>query len=72
MKHLFSTAPEVKKRRRTEITGVTGRWTGCDLGMIGRVQSVFSVCVHLGHVIGRGGTSGRSWRLTRNNQMLAL
>jgi hypothetical protein len=40
MKHIFSIAPKVKKRRRTKVTGMTGRWTGRGLSMTGRVQSV--------------------------------
>jgi hypothetical protein len=28
VKCLFFTAPETKKRRQKEVTGVTGRWTG--------------------------------------------
>jgi hypothetical protein len=33
-----------KKRRRTEVTEVTGRWTGHGLCLTGRVRSVFIVC----------------------------
>jgi hypothetical protein len=33
-----------KKQRRTEVTEVTGRWTGRGLCLTGRVRSVFSVC----------------------------
>jgi hypothetical protein len=28
VKRLFFTAPEAKKRRQKEVTGVTGHWTG--------------------------------------------
>jgi hypothetical protein len=58
MIHLFSTAPDAKKRRRTEVTEVTERWTGCGLCLIGRVRSVLSVYACLGILIGRGGASG--------------
>jgi hypothetical protein len=71
-KRLFSTAPGVKKRRRTAVTEVTERWTGRGLYLIGRVRSVLSVCACLGLLIGRGGTSGHAWRLTGNDRMLSL
>jgi hypothetical protein len=58
MKRLFSTAPDAKKRRRTEVTEVTGRWTGRGLCLTGCVRSVLSVCACLGILIGRGGASG--------------
>jgi hypothetical protein len=54
MKSLFSTALDAKKRRRTEVTEVTGR----SLCLTGRVWSVLSVCACLGILIGRGGTFG--------------
>jgi hypothetical protein len=80
MKRLFSTAPEVKKLRRTEVTEVTGRWTGLGLCLTGRVRSMLSVCVCLGLVIEHGGASGHdqpdasghAWRLTGNDRTLAL
>jgi hypothetical protein len=60
MKHLFSTAPDAKKRRRMEVTEVTGH----GLCFTGRVQSVLSICTHLGLLIGRGGVSGHhAWHL---------
>jgi hypothetical protein len=40
MKRLFSTAPDVKKQRRMEVTEVTGRLTERDLSVTGRVRSV--------------------------------
>jgi hypothetical protein len=50
VKCLFSRAPEVgKKRRRTEVTEVTGR----GLCMTGRVRSAFSVCACFSLMIGR-------------------
>jgi hypothetical protein len=53
VKCLFSTAPEVeKKRRRTEVTVVTGRCTGHGHGVTGRVRSVFSVCAYFSLMIG--------------------
>jgi hypothetical protein len=58
MKCLFSTAPDTKKRRRTEVIEVTGRWTGRGLCLTGRVRSVLSVYACLGILIGRGGASG--------------
>jgi hypothetical protein len=58
MKRLFSTAPDTKKQRRTEVTEVIGRWNGRDLCLTGRVRSVLSVCACLGILIGRGGASG--------------
>jgi hypothetical protein len=58
MKRLFSTMPDVKKRRQTEVTKVTRRWTGRGLCLTGRVRSVLSVCACLGILIERGGTSG--------------
>jgi hypothetical protein len=54
MKRLFSTAPDAKKRRRTEVTEVTGR----GLCLTGRVRSLLSVCACLGILIGRGGAPG--------------
>jgi hypothetical protein len=39
---------------------VTGRWTGRGLYLIGRVQSVFSICACFGFLIERGGASGHS------------
>jgi hypothetical protein len=45
------------KRRRTEVTVVTGRWTGSGLCVTGRVRSVLSVCPYLGSLIGRDGAS---------------
>jgi hypothetical protein len=41
-----------KKRRRTEVTEVTGRWTGRGLCMTGRVRSTFSVCACFSLMIG--------------------
>jgi hypothetical protein len=40
VKHLFSTAPEAKKRRRKEVTGVTERWTGRGLSTTGAFGQV--------------------------------
>jgi hypothetical protein len=40
VKRLFSTAPEAKKRRRKEVTGVTGRVTGRWIRHGWRVRSV--------------------------------
>jgi hypothetical protein len=76
MKRLFSTAPNAKKRRRTEVTEVTGR----GLCLTGRVRSVLSVCARLGLLIGRSGTSGHDRPdasghggcLLDSNQTLAL
>jgi hypothetical protein len=80
MKCLFSTAPDAKKRRQTEVTEVIGRWTGHGLCLTGRVRSVLSVCAYLGILIGHGGasghdrsdTSGRYGCLLDSNRMLAL
>jgi hypothetical protein len=80
MKHLFFTAPGVKKRRRTEVTEVTIRWTGRGLCLTRRVRSVLSVCARLSLLIGHGGTSGydqpdasgHAWRLTENDRTLSL
>jgi hypothetical protein len=58
MKCLFSTAPYAKKRRRSEVTEVTGRWTGRGLCLTGRVRSVLNGCACLSLLIGRGGASG--------------
>jgi hypothetical protein len=53
-KRLFSTTPEVKKkRRRMEVTEVIGRWTGRCPCLTGRVRSVFSVCACFSLMIGR-------------------
>jgi hypothetical protein len=62
MKRLFSTASDAKKRRRTEVTKVTRRWTGHGLCLTGRVRSVLSICACLGILIGRGGASGHDRR----------
>jgi hypothetical protein len=72
MKRLFSIAPDAKKRRRTEVTEVTGRWTGRGLCLTGRVRSVLSVCACLGILIGRGGTSGRGGCLLDSNRTLGV
>jgi hypothetical protein len=45
-------SPE-KKRMRTEVTEVTGRWTKCGLCMTGRIRSAFSICVCFSLMIGR-------------------
>jgi hypothetical protein len=42
-----------KKRRRTEVTKVTGRWTIHGLYLTGRVRSVFSVYACFSLLIGR-------------------
>jgi hypothetical protein len=42
-----------KKRRRTEVTEVTGRWTGRSHCLTRRVRSVSSVCACFGCLIGR-------------------
>jgi hypothetical protein len=76
IKHLFSTAPDAKKRRRTEVIEVTGRY----LYLTGRVRSVLSVCACLGILIGCGGasghdrpdTSGHCGCLLDSNRTLAL
>jgi hypothetical protein len=49
---LYAGSPE-KKRRRTEVTEVTGRCTGRGPCMTGRVRSVFSVCAYFSSMIGR-------------------
>jgi hypothetical protein len=80
MKCLFSTTPDMKKRRRTEVTEVIGRWTGRDLCLTERVRSVLSVYARLGLLIRRGGASGHvqpnvsdhAWRLTGNDRTLSL
>jgi hypothetical protein len=46
-----------KKRRRTEVTEVTGRWTERGLYMTGRVRSAFSVCACFSLMIGRAARS---------------
>jgi hypothetical protein len=80
MKRLFSTAPGAKKQRRSEVTEVTGRWTGRGLCFAGRVRSVLSGCARLGLLSGRGGASGhvqpdafgRGGCLLDSNRTLAL
>jgi hypothetical protein len=57
MKRIFSTASDMKKWRRTEVTEVTGCWIGRSLYLTRRVRSVLSVCACLGILIGRGGAS---------------
>jgi hypothetical protein len=42
-----------KKQRRTEVTEVTGRWTGRGFCLTGRVRSAFSVCASFSLLIGR-------------------
>jgi hypothetical protein len=60
MKRLFSTAPDVKKQRRTEVIKVTGRGlsiTGCirSVSAVNMAWSSFSE-----KLTGRGGKSGHS------------
>jgi hypothetical protein len=76
MKSLFSTAPDAKKWRRTEVTEVTER----GLCLTGRVRSVLSICACLGILIGRSGTfshdrpdaSSRGGCLLDSNQTLGV
>jgi hypothetical protein len=60
IKRLFFTAPDVKKRRRTEVTEVTGH----SLSVTGRVRSVSAVNMAWNSfsekLTGRGGESGHS------------
>jgi hypothetical protein len=42
-----------KKRRRMEVTEVTGHWTGRGLCLTRHVRSVFSVCACFSLLIGR-------------------
>jgi hypothetical protein len=59
---------------------VTGRWTGRDLYLTGRVRSVLRVCARVGLLIGRGDASGhdrpdasdRCGSLLDSNRTLAL
>jgi hypothetical protein len=56
-----------KKRRRTEVTKLTGRWTGRGLCMTGRVRSAFSACACFRLMIGRAArlvVQGAYWTLT--------
>jgi hypothetical protein len=78
LKRLFSTTPEVRKE--TEVTEVTGCWTGRGLCLTGHVRSVFSLCACFGFLIRRGDASshsrsdasGRSRSLLDSNRTLAL